>query len=65
MKDDIDSLADKVDALTVKVDALTTSMAVLTGRFQGGWWVVASLGSIAVAVSGWLVSMHAHIRIDQ
>ena len=54
-------LALKVDSLVVKVDSMATEFERFKGRFEGGWWVLAVLGSVAAVIIGWFAAAHTRL----
>ena len=49
-------LETKLDALVDDMAAMKLGLAKISGRLEGGWWVLASLGAIGAVVGGWVLA---------
>lgn len=54
----VESLTEKVETMATDLTAVKVNIALMTGKFQGGWRVVVIIGGIVGAVVTWLISLH-------
>lgn len=54
----VESLTEKVETMATDLTAVKVNIALMTGKFQGGWRVIVVIGGAFAVVVGWLISLH-------
>jgi hypothetical protein len=55
-------LESKLDALVEDLAAMKVGLAKISGRLEGGWWVLAALGTISAVIGGWFLALYGKIH---